>query len=64
MDVCGHYLYKERERWKEVPSDSELSRVLMEHLVNKAASPMNAALPTLVVSIIATSCTSSLPLWL
>ena len=45
------WIWQERERWKESPGDSERSRTLMEHLVSKAASTRNAALPTLVVSL-------------
>ncbi|CAI8002782.1 Serine/threonine-protein kinase DCLK3 [Geodia barretti] len=38
------------ERWEETcgQRDSELSRVLMEHLVTRSATARNAALPTLV----------------
>ena len=46
---CFYCIWQERERW-EAQRDSELSRVLMEHLDSKAATGKNAALPTLVVS--------------
>ena len=43
----------QEERWEETGGqrDSELSRVLVEHLVTRSATAKNAALPTLVVSL-------------
>ena len=48
----------QEERWEETcgQRDSELSRVLMEHLVTRSATARNAALPTLVVSLSHTNC--------
>ena len=53
--MFGSRSLQEKERWEEAdPRDIELNRVLMEHLVSKSATAINAALPTLLVSIILT----------